>query len=191
MARPPKPKPPHKMMIALNSLRNTTISVADNKFYYEVVTRYWHPNTTRIIKHDFETRELEPLAEIEGIRTKEPRVRFVNGEKNEWMSAADFVKLDQDKVGGTFSTDAGVDFRWKIHKGQLQLIRADDAEEKPLVTFHPHRRHFWVFRMSKHAYLEIKPEPEVIEALDRLVVSYLLVERQRRNKSIKVVRYVS
>ncbi|KAH9932497.1 uncharacterized protein B0H18DRAFT_27080 [Fomitopsis serialis] len=190
MPPPPKQKPPHKMFVTMNSLRNTTMSVDDNKMYYEVVTRYWHPNLTKIIKHDFETRELEPLAEIEGIRTKEPKVRF-GGEKGEWVSASDFMKFDQDEPGGTIATGAGVEFRWKVHKGQLQLVRADDAEQKPVVTFHPHRRHFWIFRMSKHAYFEIKPEPEVTEALDRLVVSYLLVERRRRRKGIRVVRYVS
>ncbi|KAI0731638.1 hypothetical protein C8Q72DRAFT_214600 [Fomitopsis betulina] len=190
MPPPPKPKPPYKMNITMNSLRNTTLSVGDDKFYYEVLTRYWHPNLTKIIKHDFESRELEHMADIEGLQTKDPRVRF-GGEKGEWAPASDFVKFTEDKPGGTFSTDSGIEYRWKAHRGQLQLIRADDPDKKPLVTFHPHRRHFWVFRMSKHAYLEVKQEPEVTESLDKLIVSYLLVERRRRNKGIKAIRYVS
>ncbi|KZT10578.1 uncharacterized protein LAESUDRAFT_608199, partial [Laetiporus sulphureus 93-53] len=186
MPPPPKPKPPQKLVVAMNSLRNTTFSVTDDKFYYEVVTRYWHANLTRIIKHDFETRELTPVAEIEGLQTKEPRVRFVGDEKDEWMSAADFVKFEQDKPGGTFSTGAGIVYRWKVNKGRLQLVRADDPEEKPMAEFHPHKRHFWVFRMSQHAFFEIQPQPEVTEALDRLIVSYLLVERRRRQAGIRV-----
>jgi len=190
MPPPPKPKPPHKMVMTMNSLRNTTFSVRDDTFYYEVVTRFWHPNLTRIIKHDFETRELTPLAEIEGLQGKEPKVRF-GGEKGDWVPADDFVKFEPDAVGGTFATGAGVEFKWKIVKGRFQLVRADDPEQK-VAEFHPHRRHFWIFRMSKHAFFEIKPEPEVTEALDRLIVSYLLVERRRRNSptNIKLVRYV-
>ncbi|CCM03894.1 uncharacterized protein FIBRA_06045 [Fibroporia radiculosa] len=185
MPPPPKPKPPHKMVLTANSLRNTTFSVGNDTFYYEVVTRFWHPNLTRIIKHDFETRELTPLAEIEGLQTKEPRVRF-GGEKGDWMSASDFVKFEPDAKGGAFATDAGVQYKWKITKGNFQLVRADDPEEKSLVDFHPHKRHFWIFRMSKHAFLEIKPEPEVLEVLERLIVSYLLVERRRRDAGLQV-----
>lgn len=136
MPPPPKPKPPHKMNITMNSLRNTTMSVSDDKFYYEVVTRYWHPNLTKIIKHDFETRELEHMADIEGLQTQEPRVRF-GGEKGEWIPATDFVKFTDDKPyalilslvtsahtmisGGTFTTDSGIEYRWKAHRGQLQV----------------------------------------------------------------------
>lgn len=96
MPPPPKPKPPYKMNITMNSLRNTTLSVGDDKFYYEVLTRYWHPNLTKIIKHDFESRELEHMADIEGLQTKDPRVRF-GGEKGEWAPASDFVKFTEDK----------------------------------------------------------------------------------------------
>ncbi|KAI0948914.1 hypothetical protein AcW1_008655 [Taiwanofungus camphoratus] len=184
MPPPPKPPPPHKMVLTANSLRNTTLSVKDNTYYYEVVTRYWHPNLTRVIKHDFETRELHPLAEIEGLQGKQAKVRF-GGDKGDWIPASEFVKFDPDDVGGTFATGAGVQFRWRIHKGRFQLVRADDPE-KSVADFHPHKRHFFVFRMSQHAFLEIKPEPEAIEALDRLIVSYLLVERRRRDSRIKI-----
>lgn len=97
MPPPPKPPPPHKMVLTANSLRNTTLSVKDNTYYYEVVTRYWHPNLTRIIKHDFETRELHPLAEIEGLRGKQAKVRF-GGDKGDWIPASEFVKFDPDDV---------------------------------------------------------------------------------------------
>ena len=60
----------------------------------------------------------------------------------------------------------------------IQLIRADDPDKKPLVTFHPHRRHFWVFRMSKHAYFEVQQEPEVTEALDKLIGKQRLIVQQ-------------
>ena len=51
----------------------------------------------------------------------------------------------------------------------LQLVKADDEEKVPVAEFHPHKRHFFVFRMSRHAFLEIKPIPEVTGALERLI----------------------
>ena len=50
------------------------------------------------------------------------------------------------------------------------MIRADTEDKAPLVVLHPHKRHFLVFRMSKHAFLEIKPE--VVESLDALISQY-------------------
>lgn len=51
----------------------------------------------------------------------------------------------------------------------LQLVKADDEDKTPVAEFHPHKRHFFVFRMSKHAYLEVKPMPEVTNALEKLI----------------------
>lgn len=51
----------------------------------------------------------------------------------------------------------------------LQLVKADDEEKVPVAEFHPHKRHFFVFRMSRHAFLEIKPIPEMTGALERLI----------------------
>lgn len=79
------------------------------------------------------------------------------------------------------------------------MIRADDENKEPLVVRHNHKRHFFIFRMSEHAYLEIKPE--IVESIEAIIskprhyyfyssqlrsiahsflVSYLLVERRRR-----------
>ena len=48
-------------------------------------------------------------------------------------------------------------------------MKADDEDQTPIAEFHPHKRHFFVFRMSKQAFFEIKPIPEVTEALERLI----------------------
>ncbi len=50
-----------------------------------------------------------------------------------------------------------------------QLVNADDDEHTPIAGFHPHRRHFFVFRMSKHAFIEIKPVPEIAQDMEKLI----------------------
>jgi len=185
MPPPAKPKPPHKLELTCNSIRNTTLSVGNDSIYYEIVTRFWHPYLTKINKTDMETREVSTVAEIERAPGKEAKVRF-GGDKGEWVSAKDFVKYDPDRVGGTFVGGNDTTYRWKTHNGHLQLVKADDEEKVPVAEFHPHRRHFFVFRMSKHAYFEIKPLPEVTDALERLIASYLLVERRRRDTRIRI-----
>ena len=47
------------------------------------------------------------------------------------------------------------------------MIREDGETKEPMVVRHNHKRHFFIFRMSKHAYLEIKPE--VVGSLDALI----------------------
>jgi len=180
-----KPKPPHRLLLTTNSLRNTTLAASDDSIFYEIVTRFWHPHLTKINKTDMESREVTTAAEIERIPGKEARVRF-GGDKGQWVTATDFLKYDQEHAGGTFVADSDVAYRWKTHKGRLQLVKADDEEKVPVAEFHPHKRHFLVFRMSRHAYLEIKPLPEVTSALERLIASYLLVERRRRDSRIRV-----
>ncbi|KAI0633490.1 hypothetical protein C8Q77DRAFT_1057364 [Trametes polyzona] len=180
-----KTQPAHKLEFTMNSLRNTTLSTDDDSMHFEIVTRFWHPNVTKINKFDMETRELVTIAEIEGLQTKEPRVRF-GGDKGQWMSATDFLKYDSEHPGGTFKATDDAEYRWKTHKGRFQLIKSDDPEKKALAEFHPHKRHFFVFRMSQHAYFQLQPIPEITQAIDKFIVSYLLVERRRRDSRIQV-----
>ncbi|RDX55246.1 hypothetical protein K466DRAFT_372088 [Polyporus arcularius HHB13444] len=181
-----KPKPPQKLEFTMNSLRNTTLATDDNSLYFEIVTRFWHPNLTKINKFDFETLELVTVAEIEGLQTHAPRVRF-GGDKGNWISAADFLKADNEHAsGGTFKANTGVEYRWKTHRGRFQLVKSDDPEKRPVAEFHPHKRHLFVFRMAKHAYFEVQPIPEITDAIEKFIVSYLLVERRRRDTRIRV-----
>lgn len=168
------------MFFTTNSLRNTTIAVEDNTHYYEVVTRFWHPHLTRIFKLDVATRDLILVSEIEREPDKDVRVRF-GGEHGEWIREQDFLKWDLQKRGGVYTGGENMEYRWKSHRRRLQLVKADDDDAKdPLVKYHIYRRHFLAFRMSQHAFLEIKPEA-MADGLDKLIVSYLLVERRRRD----------
>ncbi|KAI0088097.1 hypothetical protein BDY19DRAFT_985785 [Irpex rosettiformis] len=185
MPPPPKPPPPHKLELTTNSLRNTTMSAENDSFHYEIVTRFWHPHLTKINKADLENLVVTTVAEIERIPGREPRVRF-GGEKGEWILASDFVQFDEGRTGGTFVGTANVKYRWRTQKGRLELVKADDEDQSPVAEFHPHSRHFFVFRMSKHAFFEIKPIPEVTGALEKVIASYLIVERRRRQSRISI-----
>ncbi|KAJ8508784.1 hypothetical protein ONZ45_g8972 [Pleurotus djamor] len=98
-----KPDPPHKMEFATNSLRNTTIAVEDDQYYFEVVTRFWHPTITKINRFDVNTGNLTTVAEIERLTSREPKVRFLQSSEKgtdlgEWMKASDFVKYETNRL---------------------------------------------------------------------------------------------
>ena len=90
--------------------------------------------------------------------------------------------------GGTFQANGGAEYRWKTHHGRFQvrmvfrcgtvvrsdlvlpqLVKSGDPEKKAVAEFHPHERHFFVFRMSKHAFFEVQPIPEVVDAIDKFI----------------------
>ena len=47
-------------------------------------------------------------------------------------------------------------------------MKADDDAKVPLVQYNIYHRHFLAFRMSQHAFLDIKPEV-MTEGLDKLI----------------------
>jgi len=184
MPPPKKVDPPHRMELTTNSLRNTTISVDNDAIYYEVVTRFWHPHVTKVKKLDMDSGEMVTVAEIEREPGKEARVKFGREDEAEWITASRWLEREPDKVGGVFTADSDVKYRWKTHNRRLQMIRADSDDKEPLVQYHPHKRHFFVLRMSEHAWLEIKPD--VVESILPIIISYLIVERRRRDAKLRV-----
>jgi hypothetical protein len=46
-------------------------------------------------------------------------------------------------------------------------VNADDEDKVPVAEYHPHKRHFGVWRMSQRAFLEVKPE--ACDALDKII----------------------
>ena len=85
-----------RMVFTTNSLRNTTLFVEDDTFYYEIVTRFWHPHLTKIFKKDVETRKMVLVAEIARLPGSSVRVRF-GGEDAEWIDELDFMSWDLKK----------------------------------------------------------------------------------------------
>lgn len=110
-----------KLEFTANSVRNTTIATPDDLFYYEVVTRFWHPKITKINILNPDTQELRTVAEVEKVGSVDGqpkhRVRFLKskdgenvgkrekGEKGEkaaewgeWISDQEFLKSTPEKV---------------------------------------------------------------------------------------------
>ncbi|KAJ6500170.1 hypothetical protein C8R47DRAFT_1257766 [Mycena vitilis] len=175
---------PMIMELATNSVRNTTLATANDDPYYEVVTRFWHPHLTKIRKLDPASRKMTTLCEIDNTGNN-AKIRFAerasaNDSLGEWVSTEAILKLTPKKPGGIFVDSDGVEYRWKTHNRNFQLFRCGDEGRNPLVIYHPYKRHLFVWRMSQHATLEIKPQ--MFNDLERLIASYLLVERQRRRR---------
>ncbi|TFK53804.1 hypothetical protein OE88DRAFT_1283753 [Heliocybe sulcata] len=213
MPPPPKPAPPHRLTFTFNSLRNTTVSLENDIIYYEIVTRFWHPDVTKIFRLDKESRAMNLVARIKGVENKGKgvMVRFgkepgdglargpdeekerAEGGEGEWIPEEEFIDYEKESVAGSFNPVPGKALQWRTRKRKLQMLDPN-SPDKPLANFIPHSRHFWAFRMSKHAVLELRPEviqPEGskerdLEAMDRIIVSYLLVERRRRLAKLKL-----
>ncbi|KAF8210645.1 hypothetical protein K438DRAFT_1570403 [Mycena galopus ATCC 62051] len=167
------------MELATNSVRNTTLATANDDPYFEIVTRFWHPNITKINKLDPFTSIMTTVCEID---KKAAKIRFLNQDEKEKNAPIQTKNLQSQNSlgdGGVFVDSDGAQYRWKTHNRNFQLIRIGDDARLPIVIYRPYKRHFGVWRMSKHAALEIKPQ--IIQSLERLIASYLLVERQRRH----------
>ncbi|KAK0462992.1 uncharacterized protein EV420DRAFT_1264878 [Desarmillaria tabescens] len=157
-----------KLTFTTNSVRNTTLAVGEDLIHYEIVTRFWHPTLTKINILNPETLTLKTVAEVQKSYSGKHRVRFLTGKyMGEWIPSDKFLKEEKTKVGGSFIIN-GIEYRWKTHRRRLQLVRSDDEIKTPLVVYRPYRR----------ASLEVNLE--LTSFMDRLIVSYLLVERRRR-----------
>ncbi|KAK0201095.1 hypothetical protein DFS33DRAFT_1104334 [Desarmillaria ectypa] len=157
-----------KFTFTTNSVRTTTVAVGKDRIFYEIVTRFWHPTLTKINILNPDTRTLKTVAEVQKSYSGKHRVRFLTGKyMGEWISSDKFLKVEKTKVGGSFVVE-GVEYRWKTHNRRLQLVRSDDETKTPLAVYRPYRR------TSLEVDLELK------SFMDRLIVSYILVERRRR-----------
>ncbi|KAJ7902149.1 hypothetical protein B0H14DRAFT_1271656 [Mycena olivaceomarginata] len=148
---------PSKSMImefATNSVRNTTVATANDDPYFEVVTRFWHPNLTKINKLDPFTGAMNTVCEIDN-KEKEAKIRFLDenekenekhqqGSLGEWQSTETLLKLAPERPGGVFIDSDGEQYRWKTHNRNFLLIRCGDDTRVPIVIYHPHKRHFGV-----------------------------------------------
>ncbi|KAI6033226.1 hypothetical protein F5J12DRAFT_902886 [Pisolithus orientalis] len=136
-------------------------------------------NTTEDDKFYYEIvtpRVVTCVAEMESL-PKEVMVRFnTPGAEGEWIRASDLVKTDGSgvQVDGTFIAGDGITFTDGKH-----------------TTYYPCKRDFFVFGVTRHAWLEVKPEAATVLEEDHWLVdnhplNYLIVERRRSQAKIHI-----
>jgi len=172
-----------RLSLTTTSLQNVIISNATDRIYYEVVTPHWEPTVTRVSKKDPKSHELEVVAELQneggsGTSTLKPTAVRLRGQQ--FRPETDFWTKD-GKAGSNakFRGKDGKHYSWRVRKGRLELIKDDDAEQKPVAVYHRTKRLFLFMHISHQPYLEV--QPSVMETLDSLIVSFLLMERKRRD----------
>ncbi|KAI0648393.1 hypothetical protein C8Q79DRAFT_1008720 [Trametes meyenii] len=110
-------------------------------------------------------------------------LRFYGG--GELRPVEEFLQTNQgnparrkvDELRAWFRCKDGHKYTWHATKRRLELTR-DDAPDKVVGSFHKEKRFLHVLRMSQYPYLQL--HASVLESLDYIVTSFLLVERIRR-----------
>jgi len=178
--KPTKPQP-MSLFMSTNSLRNNVFSAPKDAVTYEIRTTWWDPTITRVSRLDIENQQETLIAEVERKSDTEPRIRLNwLDDFAEFRNASQWLKVVLDaQRSANFTSLDGRTYQWILRKGSLQVVK-DGECNTPIVTFHKAERHFHIYwRMSKHASLEVVQDS--IKNLDAFVVSYLLVERLRRD----------
>lgn len=169
-------------MLTTTSLRNVVLSNKSDVIYYEVVTPKWQRDRTTISRLDPNTRQFDVIGEVKNDgRGKAEEVRLYGGALT---PASRFLEGDAepDPAGmkrAAFRGKDGKKYIWRANKKQLELVREDMPEDKPVAVYHREKRHMSLLRMSQHPYLEV--DTAAMDTLDSLIVSFLLVERRRRD----------
>ncbi|RPD59299.1 hypothetical protein L226DRAFT_104552 [Lentinus tigrinus ALCF2SS1-7] len=84
-----------------------------------------------------------------------------------------------DEIRAWFRGKDGFRYTWHAGEKHSELFR-EDHPNKPVAAFHKEKRFLNVLRISQYPYLEV--DPSTIETLDYLVISFLLIERLRRER---------
>ncbi|KAI0781495.1 hypothetical protein BD413DRAFT_608628 [Trametes elegans] len=197
--RAPDAAKAHRLVLTTTSLRNVVLADAADVLYYEAVTPRapFVPgaapciSTTRIARLDPNTRCFDHVAELDGRRGKEAKrvagIRFYGA--GEVRAVEDFLHVrprpengkGRHELSAWFASKDGHKYTWRADKRRLELTR-DDAPDRPLVAFYKEKRYLHILRMSQHPYLEL--HPSVLDSLDYVVISFLLVERLRRDAGL-------
>ncbi|KZV90816.1 hypothetical protein EXIGLDRAFT_694277 [Exidia glandulosa HHB12029] len=188
------PAPPKPLVLELTttSVRNVVFSTPGDSIYYEIASWKWTPNKTLIKKLDFASGELKVICEIERKKGQEPRMRWISDtaseeEQEPFTPASEFVSTDSPfSLQGKFRAANGKAYKWVVKSGHLELFDydADPKQGKPLITYRKHRRYFGCGLMSRRPALIV--QQEIKESLDTIIVSFLLMERLRRDRLIRL-----
>ncbi|KAI0792684.1 hypothetical protein C8Q75DRAFT_750891 [Abortiporus biennis] len=167
-----------KLVLTTTSLHNVVISNSSDVIYYEIVTPKWEKHTTKISRLDPNTRQFDLIGELQNDEESKPvSMRLYGGV---FKPETEFLKNeDGGKKSASFTGKDGKKYTWKGDHRRLELVRDDLPSDKPVAIYHRQKRYAFVLRMSRHPYLEI--DSAALDTLDSLILSFLLVERRRRD----------
>jgi hypothetical protein len=174
-----------KLTFTTASVRNLVISNPTDALYYEVLTPEWESHHTTVRRLDTRAERYDTVGSIRNQSGKPVAVSMYNGEfvnEESWLR----------KIGGQggqsrweFDDGEGNYFSWAIAGSNLELRSLDEGgaqSPNPIATFYPHKRYVMVGMISQHAFLEI--ESSVVDSLDTVLVSLLVLARKRRKHSL-------
>jgi len=168
-------------------VKNSVISTEGDSIYYEALTQSWTAHITQVKKLDHVTGEMFVIAEIERRKGQEPAIKFKD--EKSFSPASEFISSDNPfSLQGKFRAPNGKAYKWVVKNGHLELykyeIDENDGNPKPLAVFRKQRRYFFCGLISRHPSLTV--QPEVRESLDAIIVSFLLMERLRRDSRLTI-----
>ncbi|KDQ11661.1 hypothetical protein BOTBODRAFT_67841 [Botryobasidium botryosum FD-172 SS1] len=175
-----------------NSMRNAVVTGSDVS--YEITTpREIYHSGDRVTTITRVNRDGKKVIAGEYVWPpfKEARARMLSADRStlgDWVPMSDFVRKtlgDMIRTSRTFSGTNGVQYKWSTKGvfGQHMTLTLDsDASARDsyaLAVFH-HPRHNIGLREVRKAYLEVSPN--VQDDLDIILVTFLMVERKRRDR---------
>ncbi|KIP07490.1 hypothetical protein PHLGIDRAFT_415603 [Phlebiopsis gigantea 11061_1 CR5-6] len=175
-------QPRQKITLTTTSLRNVVLSNKSDVIYYEVITPKWARDRTTVSKLDPNTRQFDIIGEMKNNDDgKAEEVRLYGGALTPAHRFLD-GGMDPDPQGlkrASFVGKDGKKYIWRAGRRRLELVREDMPDDQPVAVYHDKKRHMFVLRMSKHPYLEV--DPAALDTMDSLIMSFLLIERRRRD----------
>ncbi|KAG1800675.1 hypothetical protein EV424DRAFT_1544068 [Suillus variegatus] len=174
-----------KLTFTTASVRNLVISNPTDALYYEVLTPKWESHQTTVRRLDTHANRYDTVGSVRSQSSKPVAVSMYNGEfVNEelWLRK---IEGQGQQSRWEFDDGEGNYFSWAVAGSNFELRSLDESGTQsptPIATFYPHRRHFMVTMVSQQAFLEI--ESSVVDSLDTVIVSLLVLEQKRRKCSL-------
>ncbi|TFK45552.1 hypothetical protein OE88DRAFT_1689013 [Heliocybe sulcata] len=163
-----------KLSFTTTSLQNVVISNESDSIYYEVKTWESDPGLTKVQRLNPKTQLYDMVAEFENTNGRPVAVR-VHG--NDTMRIEELFKME-DVERSRFTGMDGRDYKWSIKDGLLQVCCLLEGLEKPVAVFRTYQRLMYLLSVSELPSMDV--EPEALDTLDTLIVSFILTEGLRR-----------
>ncbi|KAG1736934.1 uncharacterized protein EDB91DRAFT_497621 [Suillus paluster] len=167
------------------SMQNLVISNPTDALYYEVLTPDWESHLTTVRRLDTRAERYDTIGSIRNQSRKPVAVSMYSGEfMNEelWLRK---IEGDDRQSRWEFDDGEGNYFSWAVAGPNFELRSIDEGgapSRKPIATYYPHKRYVMVGMISQRAFLEI--EPSVVDSLDTILVSLLVLAKKRRKHSL-------